>query len=192
MLYEGVKQLIRYVERVMQGLWLAMTLSATLWVLLSYACIRSGKYHLPPTISALELYFYMGAVLMGAASVILRISLLKDNRIRECLLRQTSSSNQTINSNKKLLAKLQQLPHEEQELFRKLMPISGWSLNIYLICWSLNSGIAMLGFVFSLATESYTESVPLVAAAITLNILMFPKLQPLMETAATFLDQENI
>ena len=192
MLYEGVKQLIRYVERVMQGLWLAMTLSATLWVLLSYACISSGKYHLPPTISALELYFYMGAVLLGAASFILRISLLKDNRIRECLLRQTSSLNQTINSNKKLLAKLQQLPPEEQELFRKLMPISGWSLNIYLICWSLNSAIAILGFVFSLATESYTESVPLVAAAITLNILMFPKLQPLMETAATFLDQENI
>ena len=134
----------------------------------------------------------MGAVLLGAASFILRISLLKDNRIRECLLRQTSSLNQTINSNKKLLAKLQQLPPEEQELFRKLMPISGWSLNIYLICWSLNSAIAILGFVFSLATESYTESVPLVAAAITLNILMFPKLQPLMETAATFLDQDNI
>jgi len=192
MLYEGVKQLIKHVERVMQGLWLAMTLSFTLWVLLSYACIRSGKYHLPLTISELELYFYMGAVLFGAASVILRISLLKDNRIRECLLRKTSSSSQTINSNKKLLAKLQQLPPEEQELFRKLMPIFGWSLNIYLICWSLNSAIAILGFVFSLATGSYTESVPFVAAAIILNILMFPKLQPLMETAATLLDQENI
>ena len=192
MLYEGVKQLIRYVERVMQGLWLAMTLSFTLWVLLSYGCIRSEKYHLPLTISELELYFYMGAVLFGAASVILRISLLKDNRIRECLLKQTSSSKQTINSNKKLLAKLHQLPPEEQEIFRKLMPISGWSLNIYMICWSLNSAIAILGFVFSLTTESYTESVPLVATAITLNILMFPKLQPLMETAATFLDQENI
>ena len=191
MLYEGVKQLIRYVERLMQGLWLAMTLSATLWVLLSYGCIRSGKYHLPLTISELELYFYIGAVLFGAASVILRISLLKDNRIREYLLGQTSSSDQTIN-NKKLLAKLQKLPPEEQEIFRKLMPISGWSLNIYIICWSLNSAIAVLGFVFSLTTESYTESVPFVAAAITLNILMFPKLQPLMETAATFLDQENI
>jgi len=185
MLSPTADEFVRISERIHQILWVAMTIATLLYVPLTYFFIYKSGYNPPVAYPLLPSYLTGGAIFLGVGSIALRRLLLSDSRLCARLAREPNLEELAAKLGTDELGRTRKLKLENlSSLEKKLVALPSWLLVVSLINWSLNSMIALIGFIVALLTVSFQNMVPFAVAALILNIVMVPRLQPVIERAS--------
>jgi F0F1-type ATP synthase membrane subunit c/vacuolar-type H+-ATPase subunit K len=168
--------------RFTQGiLWVALTMSIVIYVGVAWmvASQRAESRPLDPT---LELGVTLVAFLLAGASVVMPRWLLSDDRIREFLGKEWSpaeflGNRRPIAGMDAVVAKLRLLPEHE----RKLAGVPALFFTPFILRMVLNEAVAILGLVLAFLSGRFEPVLPFAITAIVLNLLAFPRLDPLIE-----------
>jgi hypothetical protein len=185
MLSETVKEIIKDAERNHRKLWLIMTVSSTLWLLLGYLTINHSGNSIPRNVNTSFIYLlYVVAFGLGVLSVGLRYYLLSNRRIEVRItekpnLKLIAKNRQTGEVDCKRLEELNKLETYEQ----RLVTLPGWILNRSVYSWGVNSMIVFTGYIVGTLTKSFAIIVPFMVGALILDFIMFPMLQKIIENA---------
>ncbi len=183
MLSETVKETIKDAERYHRKIWLMMTVSSMLFLLLGYTTPNHSQNSIPRNVDTSLIYLlYIVAFCLGVLSVGLRYYLLSNRKIetritKEPNLKLIAKKRQTDEVDFKRLEVSNKLETYEQ----RLVALSGWILNRSIYSWGINSMIAFTGYIVGIITKSFAIITPFVAGALILDFIMFPMLQKFME-----------
>lgn len=186
MLSETVKEIIKDAERSHRKLWLIMTVSSTLWVLLGYLTINHNANFIHKYVNTTFIYLLcVMAFGLGVLSVGLRYYLLSNRQIEVRItekpnLKPIAKNHKTDEVDYKRLEELNKLETYEQWL----VTLPGWILNRSVYSWGVNSMIIFTGYIVGMLTKSFDIIVPFMVVALALDIMMFPMLKKFIEKAS--------
>ena len=186
MLSETVKEIFKDAERYHRKVWLMMTVSSMLFLILGYLTTNHSQNSNPRNVDTSFIYLlYIVAFCLGVLSVGLRYYLLSNRRIEIRMtekpnLRLIAKNRQTGEVDCKRLEELNKLETYEQ----RLVTLPGWILNRSVYSWGVNSMIVFTGYIVGVLTKSFAIIVPFMVGALILDFIMFPMLQKFVEKAS--------
>ncbi len=187
MLSETVKEIIKDSEQRHRKLWMIMTVSSALWVLLGYftIIINSENLNPRPVSSAFIYSLYIVAFGLGILSICLRYYLLSGQRIKNHIEKEPNielfeKKHCKDKSDYESLQELNKMAKHE----KSLVTLSGWILNRSVYSWGVNSMIVFTGYIVGILTKSFVIIVPFMVGALILDFIMFPMLQRTIEKAS--------
>ncbi len=186
MVSKTLNEIIQDAEHSHRKIWLMMTVTSTLWVLLGYLTIHSSEGFSPKYTNNLFIYLlYFVAFALGVLSIGLRYYLLSNQRIEIRIaekpnLKLIAKNCQTGEVDHKRLEELNRLETYEQVL----VTLPGWILNRSVYSWGINSMIIFTGYIVGILTNAFAVIVPFMVGALILDFIMFPKLQKYIKKAS--------
>jgi hypothetical protein len=177
-----LEELLGQSERVRRILWIALTATIVVYLAVAYAVAGEPR----PLAPGLEMALAFASMGVAAFSLATPRVLLSDERLDRYLAEEPSSSPlatrpRTGQVDPVLLARVERLPAAE----RRLLGLAQLFFVPFVVRLVLNESIAMLGLVIALVSSQPGRMLPYAGAAIVLNLLTSPSLDPLLERAAS-------
>lgn len=179
-----LRELLRPAMVVNSVLWFVLTASIFVYGAVAFLLAQQGPGPSDPP-PALPIVFSVLAVLTGLASLLVPRVLLSDRRIRQAM--QPDVDPVTLARNPKLgvvdeerLRKIRTLDPSE----RKLLQLPGLYFTPFILRLVLNESIVIYGLVIAILSHSFAPILPFAAAAVVLNLVCLPRIDPLLERAS--------
>lgn len=171
---------------VLRLLWTALTVSIAIYVAVAWLVVAEGPLagEAPPAVALV-----LGAVALTTVvlSFLVPRLLLSDERLR-ALVADASPDVERLAVD----PRTQQVDPERQRRLaqlspgeRRLLPVAAAAQAPLVVRLALNEAVAIFGFVLALLTGDVAALLPFAAVALVLNVLAWPRLDPLLERART-------
>jgi len=176
MFSEPLNKVLKPALRAIGIVWLVFSASPLLFAGIIYFFQKNTWYNshalfeLPETLAIL---FPMLALCQGTASFYLLRKLLNPQRMRKIVAQEWKLLKPEQMQSPALKARLEsltQLDGLEKNIFKTFPK---W-FSAHLLCWALNEGIAIYGFLLSFFSQRFEPILPYAIAAILLNLSMRP------------------
>jgi hypothetical protein len=164
-------------------LWVALTASIPIYVLLAYLVFaektRAGQV---TSLAEISYYFHISAGSLIVLSIVLRRLLFSRDRLKKRLSvemcpKQLSIDPQTKQVDLKRLKKVGQLTKNEL----KLLSLGAWHFGPFFAILAINELVAILGVILAALSRQGEAVLPFAAAGILLNLTLYGKLNRLVE-----------
>jgi hypothetical protein len=183
---ETFNELLQTVKFRQRLIWFGFTASFIVYIpllLIDNLTIFTEQYF----IQNMDWAFYALATVLAGGSVMSRRYFLSSRWLesqahKEVALRQLAIDEEDDQVDLDKLAKIESLDKAEV----KFLAVAQWHLWPLLISLMLNEFVAMVGLAFVLSGANKISMLPFIGVSIVLNVLMYPRLEDIIERARTW------
>lgn len=182
---ENLNKVLRPRTLTLRIMWSAMVMTILFFVLVSYFITHQNQSEPVPVQNELRMIFYAIAVIAPVAAYFIRRRMLSSERLQSMKggnvdLRYMATDSETGLTDESRLAELKKL----NPLELKALTLTGRYLTAMLVSLALHEVVALCGMMLAMLEQSFEAILPFAAAAIALDLLIYPRLYKFVEENA--------